>query len=345
MAAISALMLDSLPDAEDWFRNSFRAYVNYQSPWGDEEGGYGNGSAYAEYSAWAFVDFWDLIAAATGVSIYEKPWSKGLFRFLACFVPPGSPSHAFGDAAETKPYFPILKAFANRYEDGLSEWYSQNLTVAEDVFTALTNPVSKAQRGAISKAPEKNACIFKYIGWAGMHSRWADPKRTSIYFKSSRYGSYSHSHADQNSFTLIAAGRPLFIDSGAYDWYGSPHWKNWYRQTAAHNAITYDNGKGQVTEGDEQAREPQGRITRFETTSDVDFVEGDAIRAYGGKLTKANRKLWFIRSEGALVIRDDVASDQNRVFEWNAHALSDFRRINTDTYEIRNEDQLLASIF
>jgi hypothetical protein len=344
VAAISALMIDTFPEAENWFRNTFRSYVNYQSPWGDEQGGYGNGSAYAEYSVALFSDFWDAMASATGVSLYQKPWSKGLLRFLACFVPPGSPTHAFGDAAETKPSISNLQPYANRYDDNFALWYSQSLNGSEDARTLLTKPVSETKSAVSAKPPEENSCFFKHIGWAAMHSKWADPHRISVYFKSSPYGSFNHSHADQNSFTLVSDGQPLLIDAGVYDWYGSPQWKKWYRQTAAHNAITFDNGKGQDT-GDgarlsaEATMSAQGKITRFQPAHDVDFVEGEATRAYNGALTRAIRKTWFLRNKEAVIIQDNLASDQARVFEWNAHALSNFRSVGGDTYEIQSGNQ------
>ena len=34
-----------------------------------------------------------------------------------------------------------------------------------------------------------NAAVFPVIGWAAMHSDLRDPRRTSVYFKSSPYGS------------------------------------------------------------------------------------------------------------------------------------------------------------
>lgn len=345
VAAISAILIDRIPEAEKWFRDSFRAYVHFQSPWGDEEGGYGNGSAYAEYSTWYFVDFWDAIAATTGVNMYAKPWSKGLLRFLACFVPPGSPRHVFGDDSEVRPSSAALKAFANRFNDELAFWYARNLIGEEDSLSALTNPISSSASAVAIRSPTINACLFKHIGWVSMHSRLADRGRTSVYFKSSRYGSYNHSHGDQNGFVLVAGGRPLLENSGVNDWYGSPHWRGWYRQTAAHNAITFDGGKGQVTEGEVESARAQGRITRFTTSENVDFVEGDATQAYGGKLTRAYRKLWFVRGQQAIVILDDLASDKPRDFEWNAHAATGFRYVDGTTYTTDNEGQRVCVDF
>lgn len=338
LAGLSALMIDHVPEAESWFRTAFRSYVHFQSPWGDEGGGYGNGTAYAEYSGYAFADFWDAIVATTGVNLYQKPWSQGLLKFLACFVPPGSPTHAFGDAAESKPSFETIKAYANRFDSNLARWYSQHLVGNEDPLTALTNPIEK--HGATGVAgPLENSCLFKHIGWVAMHSNWAERGRTSVYFKSSPYGSFNHSHADQNSFTVTAAGQPLLIDSGNYGWYGSDHWKNWYRQTVAHNSITFDGGKGQVAEGHEATLKAQGRVTRFEAGTNIDFVEGDATKAYGDSLTKAIRKLWYIRDENSILVVDDLASETPRKFEWNAHTFSDFVQISPTTFKTESGDQ------
>jgi hypothetical protein len=324
LAAISAVMVDSFPEAEGWFRDSFRGYVHYQSPWGDAHGGYANGTAYAEYSVDVFIDLWDAIAAVTGVNLYEKPWSQGLLKFLACFVPPGSPSHAFGDAAETKPWTTALESYANRYSDNLALWYSENLLGEEGALSSFTNPVSKVKSNAVAPPPEGNACMFKHIGWVAMHSRWSDANRTSIYFKSSPYAAFSHSHADQNSFTLVSGGEQLLIDSGYYDWYGSPHWKGWYWRTKAHNAITFDDGKGQAEKSGPEKMTATGQLVEFHSDGTVDFVEGDASAAYEGELLQARRRLWYLRDENVLVVHDLLSSASPRKFEWNIHALNSF---------------------
>ena len=342
LAAISAILIDRVPEAEDWFRNSFRFYIHFQSPWGAEEGGFGNGSAYAEYSTWYFVDSWDAIAATTGVNMYDKPWSKGLLRFLACFVPPGSPTNAFGDDAEMKPSATTLKAFANRFTDDIALWYARNLIGTEDVFTDLTNTVTRKNSPTSTSLIDVNACLFKYVGWVAMHSRLADRGRTSIYFKSSPYGSFNHSHGDQNSFTLTRGGRPLLIDSGWYDWYGSPQWAGWYRQTRAHNAITFDGGQGQTVDGYGETMKASGKVTAFSTTSTLDFVEGDATLAYGGALTTAVRRVWYLRNEDAILIWDKVESPKARIFEWNMHAAAPISTNPQGQITVKNQEQLLC---
>ncbi len=340
LATLSALMIDAIPQADPWFRDSFRAYINYESPWGEDEGGFANGSAYAEYATDTFVTLWDPIFTVTGVNLYVKPWSKGFLRFLACFVPPGTPVHVFGDAAETKPSVNLLKAFSNRIADGAGRWYSRNLTGQEDALTDLLNPLARQVAQVAAIAPESRDCTFSDVGWVAMHSDLQNRGRTSLYFKSSRYGSFNHSHADQNSFTLVSGGRPLLIDSGWYDWYGSPVWKDWYRQTRAHNAVTFDGGQGQVADGSAASTlNAGGSIGVVSRTDAVDFAEGDSTRSYGGAVNSARRRIWYLRGEDAVVIWDKLESTVPRVFEWNFHAAVPIAAEADGKVTIRNHDQ------
>jgi hypothetical protein len=317
-------MIGSIPEAEQWFRDSFRFYVHYQSPWGGEDGGYADGTAYAQYSLDIYLDLWDVMAATTGVNMYEKPWARGLLKFLACFNPPGSPTFTFGDGAERKPWEEVIKAYANRYDNDLALWYSTNLAGSPPPLSELTNPVSRTRVNTSGVAPKENSCMFKTIGWVAMHNHWADPKRTSIYFKSSPYAAFSHSHADNNSFVVISEGEPLLIDSGYYDWYGSPHWKGWYWRTKAHNAITFDGGRGQAEKTGSNQMTAAGRLVDFHSNGKVDFAEGDALAAYEGELQKARRRLWYLRDENVLVIHDSLNSAVARQFEWNIHSANTF---------------------
>lgn len=77
---------------------------------------------------------------------------------------------------------------------------------------------------------------FKVAGEVLMRDSWDYPNATLLEFKSSNFSNENHQHLDQNSFSLNYKA-PLLLDSGAYDHYGSEHWKNYYSRTIAHNAI------------------------------------------------------------------------------------------------------------
>ena len=163
-----------------------------------------------------------------------------------------------------------------------------------------------------------------------------------MYFKSSPYGSYNHSHGDQNSLVVNSGGRPLLIEAGYSDWYGSPLWNTWYHQTKAHNAVTYDGGLGQKVDGVGSALSWNGRVTSFATSPSLDYTSGDATAAYPGSLSSAIRQVWYLRALDVFVVRDKLASPLPHVFEWNVHAPSAILVDDNNAIRINNIDRSLC---
>jgi hypothetical protein len=161
-----------------------------------------------------------------------------------------------------------------------------------------------------------------------------------VYFKSSPYGSYNHSHADQNSFVINSGGQRLAIDSGYYDDYKTPHWWEWYKQTRAHNAITGDGGQGQDV-FEHSGRLGSGGLTAYLHQPDYDIVTGDAKSAYGGALQEATRSLVYLRPN-LILVYDKLASDVARQWEWNIHALNAMSQFSDTKISIANNDQSLC---
>ena len=322
MALISALALGDLPDAQKWFDFAFRAHAAFPAPWSGQEGGYANGSAYAEYTAAYMVALWDPILQASGVNLYAKPWTVGFLDFLTEFVPPGAPVHAFGDGAETRPDARVLRALANRMVSPQAAWYAGRLGASEDALSALQAPYPLPVAGTRRRIAPSDSAWFPGIGWVAMHSAIGSSGDMAFYFKSSPYGSFNHSHGDQNGLLLTVAGQPLLVKAGWYDWYGSPRWTDWYRQTRSQNAVTFDGGKGQLVDGYREQMQRNGRIVRFSARPDYDYAEGDATPAYGGRLTQARRQVVYLHGPDAIVVRDQLAAPDPHTYEFNVHAPS-----------------------
>jgi hypothetical protein len=320
LVLISSLSLGDIPDAQKWFDFSFRAYANSPSPWSGPEGGYANGTAYAEYTAGYLVALWDPLSQATGVNFYAKPWSLGFLDFATQFTPPGSKRHVFGDGSDTAPDTRVFHAFAARMVSPRAAWYVNSLGGTEDTLSLLQAPYPLPVKGTTFLSPPSNSGYYPSIGWAAIHSDINSPNRTSVYFKSSPYGSFSHSHGDQNAVLLSVAGQPLLVKAGWYDWYGSPYWTDWYHQTKSQNAITFDGGKGQLVDGYREQLQRNGRITGFAAQPTYDYAEGDSTLAYGGALTTAKRQLWYLHSQNAVLIRDKLSATLPHTYEFNLHA-------------------------
>lgn len=322
LALICVLVAGDMPEAYEGLRQTLPLALHWTSPWGGEDGGYGNGTAYASWDTGGRLLQWYALRRAVGVDIAQKAWTRNFARFLTYFMPPGSPSGKFGDGAEMALnadfWSGLAKAYAAFAPGPLSRWYAAQLTGEDPSLLEQILAPLEASGPASLPAGTPDAAFFPSIGWAAMHSSLADPARTSVYFKSSPYASYNHSHADQNSFAIDAGGQALAIDSGYYDGYKTPHWWQWYKQTRAHNAVTFDGGQGQVVY-EEANRYGPGALTRFENTVAYDIVQGDATAAYGGALTDARRALVYLRPDRILVY-DRLASAAPRTWEWNLHA-------------------------
>ncbi len=126
-------------------------------------------------------------------------------------------------------------------------------------------------------------------------------------------------------------GRRLAIASGYYDDYGTQHWREWYKQTRATNAITFDGGQGQGMNDKALA----GEVTRFESGNGFDYAIGRAERAYDGKLTKAQRAIVYLRPD-TVVVHDLLAASAPHTWEWNIHAVNRMTVVAPNRVALRN---------
>jgi hypothetical protein len=326
MAAIASLVAGDIPDADKWVSATVPMAVAWTSPWGNGDGGFGNGTTQGMWDTGSNLLAWYVLKNATGIDIAKKEWVRNHSRYLAYFVPPATPGGAFGDGQEQEHQelqARVGKALVAFSPTPLGRWYASQLK-GEDNSRLELLLAPRTERSSAPFPPDTpNSAYFPSIGWVAMHSNLADPMRTSIYFKSSTYGAYNHSHADQNSFVINHRGERLAIASGYYDDYRTPHWSNWYKQTRAKNAVTFDGGTGQGPDG----KQFSGDITRFESNGAFDYAVGHAEKAYGGALTLAQRSLVYLRP-GVVLVYDHLASGTPRAFEWNIHALSKMQKFS-----------------
>lgn len=341
LSMIAALTVGDFPEADAWFDASVRAYIHQVNPWSGPEGGYANGGAYAMFSTDYFVQLWEPLARATGVDLFKKPWAIGFANMIAEFMPPGAPGMVFGDQHEIGLYTQQLKAFMSRIATPVGAWYAQNTKVEEMPWTLLQAPYP-LPADTVTAAPPPNSIVLPSTGWVAMHSNIADPARTSVYFKSSPFGSYNHSHGDQNSLVIDSGGRRMLIEAGYQDYYYSPLGVSWYRETKSHNAITFNTGVGQITTDNLNNLLRNGKITAFSTTSGVDYTEGDATAAYGAAVSSAVRKVWYLRGTDTVVVLDKLTAPTALKFEWNMHTRGPIVVENATSLKVTNVDRSLC---
>jgi hypothetical protein len=344
LALISVLLAGDVAEAQIGVRDALPLALHWTSPWGGEDGGFGNGTFYGGWDTGDKLVPWYVLRWAVGVDIAQKAWVRNHARYLAHFVPPGTPTGSFGDGAEqrlTEYWARFGKGYTAFAPSPLGRWYAAQLAGEDQSRLELLLAPLADPSPAPYPSDTPDAMLFPSIGWVAMHSNLADPARISVYFKSSPYGSYNHSHADQNSFVINAGGERLAIGSGYYDGYQTPHWWQWYKQTRAHNAITYDGGQGQLV-FEQSGKVSAGVITGYTHQADHDIVQGDAFEAYGNPPGgQARRSLVYLRPNQVLVY-DKLAAATPIQWEWNIHAVNAINAISNQQISIANNGMSLC---
>lgn len=319
LGIISIALLHDEPVANEWFRFIAATYPPLYPAWGGEEGGWCQGTAYWKWSMRYRTLFSDALLSATGLDLYDKAFCRNNGWFKIYMHPPYCKRHHFGDGNYGSPGTADRNnqlMYATRYNNPYFKWYADQIPGAEDsgIYGYWWYDYDLPARPPID-VPQSR--YLADIGWVGMHSDISDPENIYLVAKSSWWGSFNHSDADQNHFVIYGYGEPLLIDSGFYDWYGSDHDRNWKRQTKAHNAILV-NGEGQPI-FDITAK---GEIIDYFESPVGCYTAGDATEAYKGKLSKFVRHILYLRPD-MFVIVDELESDEPSTWTWCGHALNE----------------------
>lgn len=320
---ISLATSGDIPESAGRLQELVPMFAALLPPWSSEDGGWSQGTDYWQYSTISNREFMDVLYLGGILDLNQKAWVRNEYKWPLYVYPAGS-TGAFGDGSnrvEPSQYtISSMSKAALFTQNPVAKWVYEQVGQLNttDKSTYYTLPVEDMTSQTPVGYPKGTS--FDDIGWAAMHSDLMDEDRVSLFFKSSPYGSFNHSHADQNSFIISAYGENLAIQGGYYDSYNSNHDKNFTRQTYAHNSVTIDGGHGQPIH-DFTAT---GELTQFVTHTDFDAVTGDATEAYqslqaedASKLGRFKRNIIYVRPDVYVVIDDLQAADgKESSFEW-----------------------------
>ena len=347
--------MPEFPESSAWLAKAWDAYLFAFNSWGYEDGGFGNGVAYAWFNMQQVGRTLAAIKIIGGVNLEKHPYMARYGDLQIAMTAPASKLMSpFGDSVETLTLYSALargdyRLYASVTRDPQHEWYWRaapvNLSYSNYLSPWHYMMLGLSPTPAAPVAPAWDSWVSVDAGLAAMHSKTSDPLRSSVYFRSSRFGSYNHSHADQNSFTLDSRGQNLLISAGYYPDYGSPHHTTVGRATRYKNALTFDGGIGQAetmidattqptTPGKPiQSMDARGQLINFSDNKTWAAATGDAALAYRAQdtrqrltplLTNAVRSIAYQRAEKVVVIYDWATSDKPRKWELNLHALNAF---------------------
>ena len=338
----SIALLEDEPEAEIWLNYAVEFLSTVYSPWGDAQGGWAEGPHYWMTGMAYLIDAVNLLKGYAGIDLYQRPFFQHTGDFPLYTKSPDTRRATFGDDS-TMGDLPSLKIgynlrqFAGVTGNGAYQWYYDEIKRNDpgtemafynygwwdlnfDELAYRTDfPVIKAQ----PPGADDTLRWFEGVGWAAIQTSMADPENhIQFVFKSSKYGSISHSHGDQNAFCLAGFGEDLAIQSGHYVAFNSSMHQNWRRQTCSKNAILID-GKGQYAGKDKaQAMQSAGKIITAEQHDDHIYIQGDATAAYQSltpEVTKVLRDIYFV-DNSYFVIVDAIDANTPVSIDWLLHA-------------------------
>lgn len=339
-ACIALLGDDETGQARDWLNYSIEFLYTVYSPWGDAQGGWAEGPHYWMTGISYLLDAANWLNTYAGLNVYQRPFFQHTADFPLFTKAPDTRRATFGDDSTMGDLTCIkigmnLRQFGGVTGNGAYQWYCDenhrlNPGTEGDFYnwgwwdTRFDELAFRTDWPAVEATPPEGGLRhFKGVGWAAVQHKMAEPdEHIQFVFKSSKYGSISHSHGDQNAFCLAAYGEDLAIQSGHYVAFNSSMHREWRRQTRSKNAILI-NGKGQYAGKDKaKALAASGRIVTAAEHADHIYICGDATPAYQSlspEVTRAEREIYFVRNS-YFVIVDKVDATSPVTVDWLLHA-------------------------
>lgn len=318
-----------------------------------------NGVGYMSANILTLAYMPKLLSYITRFDFLSHPWYRAAGRSLCYSCPTASMGVGFGDQSErytsTNYMYPAFADFlASETGDSYAGWYAgQNSSLVTRDYSLRLYRMTRPQSGYNTDLPDEvsGMAIYSDAGEVAMHSNITDTSNDlALAFRSSGFGSGSHTTASQNAFNLYYGGSPIFHSSGYYQNFSDAHNLMSYRHSRAHNTILI-NGIGQP-----YTTEAYGAIVRAHSGSSINYALGDASYAYCGisndpmwveafaaagitqtpdngfgttPLTRFRRHVCML-SGNIVVIYDELAASEPAMWDWLLHSDSPFD-INSDT--------------
>lgn len=258
----------------------------------NRDGLWHNGTGYFSANVKTLSYLPALLSYITRADFLKHPWYQQAGQVLIYSFPPHSKSNGFGDGSE-KESMPnrLTAAFADylarETQNSYAGWYAQQCKslVEQDYELRLYRMCS--DRNYDTQLPASLPLVKWYqdIGEVAMHTSPTTPEQgLALSFRSSTFGSGSHTTASQNAFNLLFRGTDVYRSSGYYQHFSDAHNLMSYRHTRAHNTILI-NGIGQP-----YSTEGYGHITQALGGEHIGYCLGDASHAYSNI---SNDPMWI----------------------------------------------------
>ena len=258
----------------------------------NRDGVWSNGTGYFDANVKTLYYMPMTLSYLARFDFLQHPWYRNAGTALVYSWPPESSSAGFGDDSERQPYPRRQRAafadfLARECGDAFAGWYAEQCRdeLLADYELRIYRMCCDSDYSSDFPDDAPKMKWYEDTGEVVMHSDLENTEsNTSLSFRSSTFGSGSHTLADQNSFNILHKGAKIYYHSGYYTSFSDAHNILSYRHTRAHNSILV-NGIGQPfsTQG-------YGMVLRADGGDNITYCLGDASNAYRGV---SNDPMWI----------------------------------------------------
>lgn len=375
----AALVLhDKYPEARNYLEYSYELWTSRAPASGfNRDGNWHNGTSYFSANAVTLYYIAELFSYLTKTDFLQHPWYRNSGIGEAYSWLPNSSAAGFGDGHEKLNAQPlrIRSAYADylarKTGDPYAAWYSSlNRRYLDEYETRIYRLASGKERPDNENLPEDapKAVWFKDSGEMIANSDLNDlSNNLSLSFRSSPFGSGSHTHSNQNAFNLHFRGIPVYRAIGHYMNFADSHNLLSYRNTRAYNTILTD------SIGQPFTTRAYGNIVRMFNGEHISYALGDASKAYCGiseypmweknfknagleqspengfgktPLKKFRRHIFLLHPDKVLIY-DELEADKEVHWDWLLHSRHQFHIENNRLTTVHPEGKFasLAEIF
>ncbi len=311
-----------IPEASEWlYLPMLYFYTNYPA-WGDEDGGWHEGSAYFTSYMNSFFIWGDTMKNVLGIPPLAKPFFSRAGNYYLYTEPPESTGYGWADQCERfrpKSAGEIMRVMATQTGNPYWAWYADQVSKEAPALPAYLilarNSGPKIQPKAPTDLP--TSTVFRKSGQTVLSNNLVSAADSvQILFKcGAQYGGSSHCYESPNTFILNAYGDRLLIRAGTRDAYGSNFHFNYMHETKSQNNILVD-GKGMC----KHTLETQGKLLQFKTAPELDTLVGEAGAWYQYPGVKSYTREIRFRKPSAILIIDRITADKPVQLDWLLHA-------------------------
>ena len=337
LAAAAAAIYDEYDEAYDWLAHAAENYSYVMDTLGDD--GYGHeGIGYWGYGLVHILLYLDLARSVYGLDLYDHEWLKNtaFYRIYMSYSQSGwgyRNNFGFADAWQFDYNGPesLMRKLAGEYNIPQAQWFAREavekgINKEEDAWLALMWYNPEVGEESIVSLPtlryfEDHGAISARADWSGNESALymrCGPYLgflgggKSLSLEKHRLGE-GHMQPDNNHFILYANGEVLIKDDG----YNK-------KFTNTHNTLLV-NGKGQKGDDDTwfnsmedaEISTAKPEMKKVISADEYDYFVGDATQAYpmNSGLEKFYRHMVYLKKQNALLVIDDIRTDEIRPLE------------------------------